>query len=121
MINVLDMHGLLMRAIRGELLIVTETSDEAELIRREVEEFVGYHMSRLIPVWKYSDRVIVGGFYDIYVVPLQAWNEKKRYKPFGGAVLVTDKKLSSGIKNIAEGVVIKLLPVERGGENAEMS
>ena len=118
MINVLDMHRLLMTATRGELLIVTETSDEAELIRREVEEFVGYHMSRLIPVWKYSDRVIGGGFYDIYVVPLQAWNAGKRYKPFGGAVLVTDKKLS-GVKNIAEGVVIKPLPVERGDNHEE--
>ena len=48
------------------------------------------------------------------------WNKEKRYKPFSGAVLVTDKKLSSGIQNIAEGIVIKPLSVERGGKNAEM-
>lgn len=117
MINVLDIRRLLVTATKSELLVVTETTDEAERIRREIEEFVGWHMSRFIPVWKYSDRIIVGGFYDIYVTPLKAWNGAKRYKPFVGAVLVTDKKLSSDIKNLAEGVVIKLLPVERGGKN----
>lgn len=120
MINVLDIRRLLVAATRGELLIVTETAEEADIIQREIENFVGFHMSRLISVWRHSDRVIIGGFYDVYVMPLQVWNDTKRYKPFRGAVLVTDKKLS-GIKNIAEGIVIKLLPVERGGKNAEMS
>lgn len=121
MINVLDIRRLLMAATRGDLLIVTETEEEADVIRREIEEFVGFHMSRHISVWRHSDRIIIGGFYDIYVMPLRVWNDTKRYEPFRGAVLVTDKKLSSGIQNIAEGIVIKLLPVERGGENAEMS
>lgn len=121
MINVLDIRRILVAATRGELLIAAETSDEADIIRREIEEFVGFHMSRHISVWRHSDRIIIGGFYDIYVMPLRVWNDTKRYKPFSGAVLVTDKKLSSGIKNIAEGIVIKLLPVERSGKNAEMS
>lgn len=119
MINVLDIRRLLIAATRSELLIVTETAEEADIIQREIENFVSFHMSRLISVWRHSDRIIIGGFYDIYAMPLQVWNDTKRYKPFRGAVLVTDKKLSD-IKNIAEGIVIKLLPVERGGKNAEM-
>lgn len=120
MINELDIRRLLLAAAKSELLIVTETSGEAETVRREIEDYVGWHMSRFIPVWKYSDRILIGGFYDVYVMPFDVWNEMKRYKPFGGAVLVTDKRLSD-LKNLAEGVVVKLLPVERGGKNARLS
>ena len=120
MINVLDIRRILVAATRGELLIAAETEEEADVIRREIEEFVGFHMSRHISVWRHSDRIIVGGFYDIYVMPLRVWNDTKRYKPFAGAVLVIDKRLS-GVKNLAEDIVIKLLSVERSGKNAEMS
>lgn len=120
MINVLEIYRFLMAATRGELLIATETAEEADIIRRETEEFVGFHMSRRIPVWKYPDRIIIGGFYDIYVMPLRVWNGTKRRKPFAGTVLVTDKRLSD-VKNIAEGVVINLLPVERSGKNEQLS
>ncbi len=120
MINVLDMQRLIVTATKCEILIVTETSDEAEAIRREFRKFVDWHLSRFIPVWTYSDRVVIGGYYDIYVTSLKAWNESKRYKPFSGAVLVTDKRLSR-VENIAAGVVIKLLPMERGEKNAELS
>ena len=119
MINVLDIRRILISATKSDILIVTETSEEADVIRREIEEFVGFHMSRHISVWRHSDRIIVGGFYDIYVMPLQVWNDTKRYKPFSGTVLITDKRLS-GVKNIAEGVPVKLLSVERSGKNAEM-
>ncbi len=120
MINVLDIRRILVAATRGKLLIAAETEEEADVIRREIEEFVDFHMSRHISVWRHSDRIIVGGFYDIYVMPLRVWNDTKRYKPFSGTVLITDKRLS-GVKNIAEGVTVKLLPVERSGKNAEMS
>lgn len=103
MINVLDIRRILVAATRGELLIAAETSDEADIIRREIEEFVGFHMSRLISVWRHSDRVIIGGFYDIYVMPLRVWNDTKRYKPFSGAVLVTDKKAVVGHKKYRRG------------------
>ena len=116
MINVLEIRRLLLAATRSDLLIVTETAEEADVIRREIEEFVGFHMSRLISVWRHSDRIIIGGFYDIYVMPLQVWNDTKRYKPFSGTVFVTDKRLS-GVKNIAEDVPVKPLPVEGGGKN----
>lgn len=120
MINVLDIRRLLVAATRRDLLIVTETYEEARIIRREIKEYTEWHMPFHVPVWEQSERLTIGGYYDIYVEPLCDWNKEKRYKPFRGAVLVTDKKLS-GIKNIAEGIVIKLLPVERGGKNAEMS
>ena len=116
MINVLDIRRILISATKSDILIVTETSEEADDIRREMEEFVGF---RHISDWRHSDRFIVGGFYDIYVMPLRVWNDTKRYKPFSGTVLITDKRLS-GVKNIAEGVPVKLLSVERSGKNAEM-
>ena len=65
-----------------------------------------------VPVWEQSERLTIGGYYDIYVQPLDDWNKEKRYKPFSGTVLITDKKLSSGIKNIAEDTKIRLLPIE---------
>lgn len=111
MINVLDIRRILISATKSDILIVTETSEEADVIRREIEEFVGFHMSRHISVWRHSDRIIVGGFYDIYVMPLRVWNDTKRYKTFSGTVLITDKRLS-GIKNIAGDVKIRLLPTE---------
>lgn len=114
MINVLDMRRLLLTATRSDLLIVTDNSEEARIIRREIKDYTEWHMLIHVPVWEQSDRITIGGFYDIYVEALGDWNKEKRYKPFGGAVLVTDKKLS-GIKNIAESVVIKLLSVEKGG------
>lgn len=121
MINVLDIRRLLLSATRSDLLIVTETYEEVRIIRREIKEYTEWHMPFHVPVWEQSERLTIGGYYDIYVEPLDDWNKEKRYKPFRGAVLVTDKKLSSGIKNIVEGIVIKLLPIERGGKNAEMS
>ena len=120
MINVLDILRLLIAATRSDLLIVTETYEEARGIRREIKEYTEWHMPIHVPVWEQSERLTIGGYYDIYVEPLCDWNKEKRYKPFSGAVLVTDKKLSSGIQNIAEGIVIKPLSVERGGKNAEM-
>lgn len=116
MINVLDIRRLLLTATKSDLLIVTDNSEEARIIRREIKEYTEWHMPIHVPFWEQSDRLTIGGFYDIYVEALSDWNKEKRYKPFGGAVLVTDKKLSD-IKNIAEGVAIKLLPVERGAEN----
>lgn len=120
MINVLDIRRLLIAATRSDLLIVTETYEETRIIRREIKEYTEWHMPIHVPVWEQSERLTIGGYYDIYVQPLDDWNKEKRYKPFSGTVLITDKKLSSGIQNIAEGIVIKPLPVERGGKNAEM-
>lgn len=119
MINVLDIRRLLLAATRSELLIVTETYEEARMICREIKEYTEWHMPIHVPVWEQSERLTIGGFYDIYVEPLSDWNKEIRYKPFSGAVFITDKRLS-GVKNIAEDVPVKLLSVERSGENAEM-
>ncbi len=112
MINVLEIRRLLLAATRSDLLIVTETYEEARIIRREIKEYTQWHMPFHVPVWEQSGRLTIGGYYDIYVEPLGDWNKEKRYKPFSGTVLITDKKLSSGIKNIAEDTKIRLLPIE---------
>ncbi len=119
MINVLDIRRLLLAATRSELLVVTETYEEARIIRREIREYTEWYMPIHVPVWEQYSHITVGGYYDIYAETLSDWNKEVRYKPFSGAVFITDKRLS-GVKNIAEDVTVKLLPVERSGKNAEM-
>ncbi|MEZ3454447.1 MAG: hypothetical protein K1W17_08765 [Oscillospiraceae bacterium] len=119
MINVLEIRRILISATKSDILIVTETSEESRIIRREIREYTEWYMPFHVPVWEQYSRITVGGYYDIYAETLSDWNKEVRYKPFSGAVFITDKRLS-GVKNIAEGVPVKLLPVERSGENAEM-
>ena len=120
MLYVLKIILIFIWATKSDILILTETSEEARIIRREIREYTEWYMPIHVPVWEQYSRITVGGYYDIYAETLSSWNKEVRYKPFSGAVFITDKRLS-GVKNIAEGVPVKLLPVERSGENAEMS
>lgn len=99
---------IVIKAMRQEVLIVTEDDDTAHDIRIDIKSFIKSKMSIYLKVSDDADGVSAAFTEMIYVMPLDRWNGKKRRK-FGGLVLVTDDSLKP--QYIADGVKICRLPM----------
>lgn len=98
---------IIIKAMRQEVLIVTDDSDTAQDIRTDIKARIK-KMSIYLKVSDDADGVSAAFTEMIYVMPLDRWNGKKRRK-FGGLVLVTDDSLKP--QYIADGVKICRLPI----------
>lgn len=99
---------IIAKAIRQEVLIITEDEDTAQEIRTDIKSYIKVNMSMSIRVSVETDGVKTRFMNYIYVMPLYRWNDKKRCK-FSGLVLVTDDSLKP--QYIADGVKICRLPM----------
>lgn len=99
---------IILKAIRQEVLILTEDEDTAYEIRTDIKWYIKMNMSTTIRVSVDPDGVSAAFMEYIYVMPLYRWNDKKRCK-FSGLVLVTDENLKP--EYIADGVKICRLPM----------
>lgn len=99
---------IVIKAIRQEVLIVTEDDDTAHDIRIDIKSFIKSKMSIYLKISDSIDGISAAFMEMIYVMPLDRWNSKKRRK-FGGLVLVTDESLKP--QYIADGVKICRLPM----------
>lgn len=97
---------IIIKAMRQEVLIVTEDSDTAQDIRTDIKARIK-KMSIYLKVSDDADGVSAAFTEMIYVMPLDRWNSRKRRR-FGGLVLVTDDKMKP--QYIADGVKICRLP-----------
>ena len=99
---------IILKAIRQEVLILTEDEDTAYEIRTDIKWYIKMNMSTAIRVSEDPDGVAAAFMEYIYVMPLYRWNDKKRCE-FDGLVLVTDENLKP--EYIADGVKICRLPM----------
>lgn len=99
---------IILKAIRQEVLILTEDEDTAYEIRTDIKWYIKMNMSTTIRVSEDPDGVSAAFTEMIYVMPLDRWNGRKRRR-FGGLVLVTDDNLKP--QYIADGVKICRLPM----------
>lgn len=99
---------IVIKAMRQEVLIVTDDSDTAQDIRTDIKSFIKTKMSASLKVTDSVDGVSAAFTEMIYVMPLDRWNGRKRRR-FGGLVLVTDDSLKP--QYIADGVKICRLPM----------
>lgn len=99
---------IIIKAMRKEVLIVTEDSDTAQDIRTDIKSFVKTKMSASLRATDSVDGVSAAFMEMIYVMPLDRWNSKKRRR-FDGLVLVTGDNLKP--QYIADGVKICRLPM----------
>ncbi len=98
---------IVIKAIRQEVLIVTDDSDTAQDIRTDIKARIK-KMSIYLKVSDDADGVSAAFTEMIYVMPLDRWNGRKRRR-FSGLVLVTDDKMKP--QYIADGVKICRLPM----------
>ena len=99
---------IILKAMRQEVLILTEDEDTAYEIRTDIKWYIKMNMSTAIRVSEDPNGVAAAFMEYIYVMPLYRWNDKKR-REFGGLVLVTDDSLKP--QYIADGVKICRLPM----------
>ena len=99
---------IILKAIRQEVLILTEDEDTAYEIRTDIKWYIKMNMSTTIWVSEDPDGVAAAFMEYIYVMPLYRWNDKKRCK-FSGLVLVSDEEMKP--EYIADGVKICRLPM----------
>ena len=99
---------IILKAIRQEVLIITEDEDTAQEIRTDIKSYIKVNMSMSIRVSVETDGVVAAFMEHIYVMPLYRWNDKKR-REFGGLVLVSDEEMKP--EYIADGVKICRLPM----------
>ena len=98
---------IILKAMRQEVLIITEDSDTAQDIRTAIKARIK-KMSIYLKASDDADGVSAAFTEMIYVMPLDRWNGRKRRR-FGGLVLVTDDSLKP--QYIADGVKICRLPM----------
>ena len=98
---------IILKAIRQEVLILTEDEETAQDIRTDIKGFIKVNMSSDLKVFVEPDGVKTRFMNYIYVMPLDRWNYEKRCK-FGGLVLVEDEEMKP--EYIADGVKICRLP-----------
>ncbi len=115
MITGKNIRQILCLVLKGKVLIVTKTDDEARTIRHEIADFVLGYVSSDLNVRVHSEGVNIGALDPILVYGIRKWNDGKRVYPFSGVVIVTDKNIS-GINNIAVGTKKLILHLE-GSEN----
>ena len=99
---------IIVKALRQEVLIITEDDDTAQEIRTDIKSYIKTNMSMSIRVSVENDGVAAAFMEYIYVMPLNRWNDKKR-REFGGLVLVSDEEMKP--EYIADGVKICRLPM----------
>ena len=99
---------IILKAIRQEVLILTEDEDTAYEIRTDIRWYIKMNMSTAIRVSEDPNGVAAAFMEYIYVMPLYRWNDKKRCK-FSGLVLVSDEEMKP--EYIADGVKIRRLPM----------
>ena len=98
---------IIIKAMRQEVLIITEDSDTAQDMRTDIKARIK-KMSIYLKVSDDADGVSAAFTEMIYVMPLDRWNGRKRRR-FGGLVLVTDENLKP--EYIVDGVKICRLPM----------
>lgn len=114
LITIKNLRSILCKAIKDEVLIVTQKYETAAEIRKETAAFVRQFISIDLHVITDSDGVIIGGYQRIYVMALEKWNNYKRYLPFKGVVFITDKSTRDKINYIGD-CKVYLLPIDEGG------
>ena len=98
---------IILKAIRQEVLILTEDEETAQDIRTDIKGFIKVNMSFDLKVFVETDGVKTRFMNYIYVMSIDRWNYEKRRK-FGGLVLVEDEEMKP--EYIADGVKICRLP-----------
>ena len=99
---------IIVKAIRQEVLILTDDEDTAWRIRTDIKGFIKANMSFDLKVSVETDGVKTAFMEYIYVLPLHRWNGGKR-RQFGGLVLVSDEEMKPEF--ISDGVKICRLPI----------